>query len=235
MLEFYLPMTVKIKICCISSLEEAALAIQCGANALGLVSAMPSGPGVISESLIEEIAESVPPSVDTFLLTALQEANAIIAQHARCRTSTIQLVDAMTPQALKELRHALPHVQLVQVIHVFGTQSIDDACAVAPLVDAILLDSGNQTLPVKELGGTGRTHDWSISQHIRERCAKPVFLAGGLTPANVANAIHAVKPAAVDICSGVRSDGKLDVQKLTAFIAAARAANSRMAHSVQQQ
>ena len=211
----------KVKICCISSVEEARLAVDCGASALGLVSAMPSGPGVIDEDLIAEIIRTVPPPIGTFFLTAQQHADAIIDQQKRCRPNTIQLVDAVAELDLIRLRRALPGIALVQVIHVTGPESIDEACAVAPHVDAILLDSGNQKLDVKELGGTGRAHDWTISRTIRERCGKPLFLAGGLKAENVRDAINQVQPWGLDLCSSVRSEGKLDAAKLVAFMRAA--------------
>ena len=210
----------RIKICCICSIEEARLAINCGASALGLVSAMPSGPGVIDEMLIAEIIRAVPPAVATFLLTSRQDADGIIDQQQRCRANTLQLVDHVAEGELIRLRRALPGIALVQVIHVAGLESIDDACAVAPHVDAILLDSGNQKLGVKELGGTGRTHDWTISRKIREHCGRPLFLAGGLRPENVRDAIEQVQPFGVDICSGVRIEGRLDESMLRAFVAA---------------
>ncbi len=214
-------MNPRIKICCISSVDEAALAVSCGASALGLVSAMPSGPGVIDEDHIAEIIRTVPPSIGTFLLTARQDADAIIDQQLRCRPNTVQLVDHVPEPELVRLRRALPGIALVQVIHVTGEESIDEARTAAPHVDAILLDSGNQKLAVKELGGTGRTHDWGISRRIRETCGRPLFLAGGLKAENVRDAIDQVRPFGLDICSGVRQDGKLDALRLRAFFAAA--------------
>jgi phosphoribosylanthranilate isomerase len=213
-----------IKICCISSPEEAQLAIDAGAAALGLVSAMPSGPGVIDEALIERIAATVQRPVETFLLTALQRADAIAAQHRRCRTTTLQLVDAAPLPELQRLRDLLPDVRLVQVIHVFGAASLGEAIAAAPWVDAVLLDSGNPAAAVKELGGTGRTHDWQWSARIREAIGVPMYLAGGLHAGNVAEAVRQVQPYGLDICSGVRRDGRLDAQRLHDFVRAARAA-----------
>jgi phosphoribosylanthranilate isomerase len=207
----------RVKICCIASHDEAKLAIEHGAAALGLVSTMPSGPGVISDPLIAEIAARVPPPVATFLLTARQDANAIIEQHRRCRTSTIQIVDRLTHGSYDDLRRALPGISIVQVVHVFGEESVEEAVRLAGLVDAILLDSGNPALATKELGGTGRRHDWSVSRRIREQIAIPVFLAGGLKPDNLRQAVDEVGPFALDICTGVRSDGKLDTQKLRAL------------------
>ncbi len=210
----------RVKICCIANVQEAWLAIRHGASALGLVSAMPSGPGVISEERIAEIAAVAPPGVATFLLTSQQDPAGIIAQQRRCGTNTIQLVDSLPLDAYAALREALPGIALVQVIHVMGPEALDEALRVAPRVDAILLDSGNTRLPVKELGGTGRTHDWSISAAIREAIDKPLYLAGGLRPENAAEAFAQVRPFGLDLCSGVRSGGQLDEAKLAAFFGA---------------
>lgn len=208
---------IRIKVCCISSIQEAKTAIQIGAAALGLVSHMPTGPGVIPEEEITRIAMSVPPPIATFLLTSSQNVDHIVAQQRRCRVNTIQLVDRMSQAALQELRRALPGISLVQVIHVCSPQAIDEARLFAPFVDALLLDSGNPALPVKELGGTGRIHDWNTSADIVSSVNVPVFLAGGLNPDNVREAVRAVKPFGLDLCSGVRTNGQLDEQKLRAF------------------
>jgi phosphoribosylanthranilate isomerase len=207
----------RVKICCISSVEEAWMAIRSGASALGLVSDMPSGPGVIPEALIARIAAEVPPSVSSFLLTCKQDAASIIDQQRRLRVNTIQICDRLEAGRYDDLREALPGIGLVQVIHVTGEASVEEAVSVAPQVDAILLDSGNQTLPVKELGGTGRVHDWTLSRSIRELVGVPIFLAGGLNPDNVTEAITQVGPFGLDICSGVRTDGQLDEGKLARF------------------
>ncbi|MGB9177907.1 MAG: phosphoribosylanthranilate isomerase [Pyrinomonadaceae bacterium] len=207
--------TPRVKICCIASMEEAWTAIRHGASALGLVSEMPSGPGVISEELIVEIAGRLPPAVSSFLLTCRQDARSIIEQQRRCRTNTIQICDRLEAGSYREMREALPGIKLVQVIHVTGEESLAEALSVAKDVDAILLDSGNQSLPVKELGGTGRTHDWTISRKIREQASVPLFLAGGIKPSNVHEAVSHVRPFGIDMCTGVRTDGRLDENKLS--------------------
>lgn len=212
----------RVKICCISSLAEAQLAVRSGAAALGLVSAMPSGPGMISEELIAAIADRTPPGVATFLLTSKQEAAAVIAQQRRCGTNTVQLVDTLQKGTYADLRRALPGIKLVQVIHVTGEEAIAEAQEVAPHVDAILLDSGNPHLPVKELGGTGRTHNWRISRMIRAMIDVPLYLAGGLHADNVQQAIAEVGPFGLDLCSGVRTNGMLDERKLEKFFAKVR-------------
>ncbi|HET7458613.1 MAG TPA: phosphoribosylanthranilate isomerase, partial [Gemmatimonadaceae bacterium] len=216
---------VRVKVCCIASSDELRLAVAMGADAVGLVSAMPSGPGPIEETRIAELARRAPPAVATFLLTSLQDVPSIVAQQRRCGANTVQLVDRLERGTHAELREAMPGVAVVQVIHVTGPESVDEAVAVAPHVSALLLDSGRPSLAVKELGGTGRTHDWRVSRAIRDAVAgvAPVFLAGGLRADNVADAIDAVDPFGVDLCSGVRTDGRLDARKLGAFMTAVAA------------
>ncbi|HEU4561538.1 MAG TPA: phosphoribosylanthranilate isomerase [Longimicrobium sp.] len=213
----------RIKVCCISSVAEAWTAIRAGASALGLVSAMPSGPGVIADHAIADIAARVPPGIATFLLTSVTDAETIIRQQRAARVNTLQLVDEVEPAVLRELRNALPGIAIVQVIHVRGAESVDEARRVAPHVHAILLDSGNPAAAVKELGGTGRVHDWEVSAAIRQAVDVPVWLAGGLRAENVGEAVRRVSPFGLDICSGVRTDGQLDAEKLAAFIRAAYA------------
>lgn len=195
------------------------MAVGLGASAVGLVSSMPSGPGVISESLITKIAATVPPPIATFLLTSRTDPEEIAAQQRRCRVNTIQICDRIPEGGHARLKRLLPGCSLVQVIHVTGEESVEEAHRLADEVDALLLDSGNQSLPVKELGGTGRTHDWSLSARLVREVPLPVFLAGGLNPSNVSDAIRAVHPFGVDVCTGVRTSGRLDANKLGAFMA----------------
>ena len=209
----------RVKICCIASVAEARLAISYGASAVGLVSEMPSGPGPIAEEEIAQIAVTVPPPVASVLLTGKQDAAEIIAQQRRCGVSAIQIVDRLVTGTYRDLRAALPGIRLIQVIHVGGEESFEEAITIAPQVDALLLDSGNQSLPIKELGGTGRVHDWQISRAIREAVDVPIFLAGGLNPENVLEAISLVGPFAIDLCSSMRTNGALDETRLARLFA----------------
>ena len=206
--------TPRVKICCICSLEDAWTAINHGASALGLVSEMPSGPGVIPEALIAEITGRIPPFVSSVLLTSKRSPSEIIEQHRRCGTNAIQICDDLDPEGLDDVTRALPGVDIIRVIHVHGEDSIEEAETVSPHVAGILLDSGSKEGSVVELGGTGRTHNWNVSRRIVEAVEAPVILAGGLNPRNVAEAISLVKPYAVDVCSGVRTGGSLDSDKL---------------------
>jgi phosphoribosylanthranilate isomerase len=219
-------MPVRVKICCMASAREARQAISAGASAVGLVSSMPSGPGVIDEATIARIAAEIPPGVDGFLLTSLQDVAAIIDQQRRCRANVLQLCDRLDRGQRAQLRQALPGIRVVQVVHVAGDDSLEEALEAAAESDALLLDSGRPDLDVKELGGTGRVHNWEVSRAIRVAVAPlPVWLAGGLTHENVADAISAVGPFGVDVCSGVRKHGQLHEPLLRAFLEAV--ANSR--------
>jgi phosphoribosylanthranilate isomerase len=213
-------MKPRIKICCISSLDEAKTAIEFGASAIGLVGRMPSGPGVIPDELIYEIARSAPPPIATFLLTSETGSDEIIAHYKKTYTSTIQIVDELKQGNYKQIKLALPAVKLVQVIHVISEKSVDEAISISLQVDALLLDSGNPSLQVKELGGTGRVHNWSLSRKIVEQSKVPVFLAGGLNAQNVKEAMDKVQPYGLDLCSSVRTGQKLDPFKLGAFFKA---------------
>lgn len=214
-------MRPRIKICCINAIDEAKMAIGFGAAALGLVGKMPSGPGPIEDELIASIIKTIPPPVASFLLTSETTAEDIVAHQRRVRCNTIQIVDALSERNYKLIRGHLPSIKLVQVIHVIDENSVDEAIELSEEADALLLDSGNPKLAVKELGGTGRVHNWKLSKKIVDQSKVPVFLAGGLNAANVAAAIETVQPFGIDVCSGVRTSGDLDATKLEAFFKAA--------------
>lgn len=207
----------RFKVCCIQDEAELALAVEAGASAVGLVSAMPSGPGPIADTVIARLLPRVPVGVSAFLLTSLTDPGALMAQWRRLPADTLQLVDQPVTGTYRALRRELPGVRLVQVIHVAGAGALSRARAVEDEVDAILLDSGRPDARVRELGGTGRVHDWSISAAVVDAVDVPVLLAGGLRPDNVAAAVKAVDPYGVDVCTGLRTRGRLDPAKLAAF------------------
>jgi phosphoribosylanthranilate isomerase len=213
-------MRTRIKICCIASIEEAKLAIEHGADALGLVAKMPSGPGPIADELITTIARNIHPPIASFLLTSEQSSAAIIDHVIRTGVNTVQIVDELVTGTYDDIRNILPYLKIVQVIHVTGEESIEQALRVHKKTDALLLDSGNPKAAIKTLGGTGNTHNWAISRELVKAVDIPVFLAGGLHAGNVREAIETVQPFGVDICSGVRTNGQLDAAKLKAFISA---------------
>jgi phosphoribosylanthranilate isomerase len=218
-------MRTRVKVCCILDAAEAALAIAAGADALGLVGPMPSGPGVVGIEGAARIARRVPPGVASFLLTASTRAEDLMRDVTAVQPDVVQIVDAPEAEAYAALRSAFPALKLVQVIHVEDEAAIQAALDVQDRVDAILLDSGRPKAAIRELGGTGRAHDWATSRRLVEAVRIPVWLAGGLGPANVADSIRTVGPFGLDLCSGVRTDGRLDETKLAAFMAAVRAAS----------
>lgn len=215
-----------VKICCVMSQSEAETAIKHGADMLGLVSDMPSGPGVLSLKKISQIVDKLPNDTKTILLTSKVRASEILRQHRQVKTSGVQLVDSVPENELLELRSLLPDTHLIQVIHVKDAASISEALRLSRLVDMLLLDSGSPLADKKTLGGTGIIHDWKISQEICKLCAIPVLLAGGLNSNNVAKGIVDVNPAGVDLCNGVRSNGNLDEAKLRAFMQNLPSANN---------
>ena len=217
---------IRVKICCITSIEEAKMATAYGASALGLVGHMPSGPGIISDEKILQITKTVPPMVSTFLLTSETKVTAIIDHYKKVNTSVIQIVDELETKDYQQIKNELPHVKIVQVVHVQSENTVAKAIDLSSYVDAILLDSGNPNLSIKELGGTGRTHDWDLSRKIRDQIDIPVFLAGGINSKNVKQAVAHVKPFGVDLCSGVRSNGKLDEKKLSLFFQVIKSINN---------
>jgi phosphoribosylanthranilate isomerase len=222
-------MSIRLKVCCISSVAEAQLAIHYGAHALGLVGDMPSGPGIISLEMARKITLTVPPGVATFLLTSKIDWHEIVDEVRFTNVNTVQLVDTVDLNIYPVLRSAIPNVKIVQVVHVQDDHTLRYTQQIADFVDALLLDSGNPQQAVKELGGTGRTHNWEISRKIVQSVDKPVFLAGGINPDNVPAAIKTVGPYGIDLCSGIRTAGQLDETKLAKLI---QSINTVAKHSV---
>ncbi len=214
----------RVKICCMTTPEEVAMASEQGAYALGLVSAMPSGEGVISDEQVAQLSALVPAGIRKFLLTSRIDAVGIADQVKAAQTDTVQLVDRMSEDDLRRLRELLPETTLVQVVHVTGSESLDEAVAIAELADELLLDSGQPDADLRTLGGTGNTHNWGISAEIVRSVDRPVFLAGGLHPGNVADAIRQVRPFGVDVCSRLRPQKRLDPVLLSDFFAAVASA-----------
>ena len=214
----------RIKICCIADVAEAEMALRLGADVLGLVAPMPSGPGTLPDDAIAAVLAGLDRTVTTFLLTPRTGLGELVDHHARCPATALQLVDRVEPAVHTALAERLPGVKRVQVIHVTGEVSVAEARELGAAADFLLLDSGNPALAVKELGGTGRVHDWDLSARIVREAPVPVFLAGGLHADNVAEAVRRVRPHGVDVCGGVRVDGRLDEDRLRRFVAAVRRA-----------
>lgn len=218
-------MRTRIKICCIASIGEAQLAIEAGADALGLVARMPSGPGPIADQLIVEVTAYAPPPIASFLLTSESNAEGIAAHVARTNPTAVQIVSHIEPCESERLASLIPNVRRVQVIHIEDEEALKLIPVYSPHVHAFLLDSGRPNDAVPVYGGTGRVHDWSISAEFVRASLRPVFLAGGLSADNAAEAIRRVRPYGLDLCSSVRTEGQLDADKLAAFMQAVRRAD----------
>ena len=219
-------MRTRVKICCMASPSEVRAATVAGADCIGAVGPMPSGPGPLDDETARAVIAAAPPGVTPFLLSQETGIEGLTRHVRATRATVVQLVRHVDPRLHFDIREALPGVKIVQVIHVENETALELARGYALTADALLLDSGNPATggDVEELGGTGRPHDWRLSRQIVSLVEKPVYLAGGLTQANVADAIAAVRPFGVDLCSGVRTLGKLDTKKLTSFFAALRGA-----------
>ena len=215
---------VKLKICCINSHDEAKTAISAGADLLGLVADMPSGEGMIEDHKIREIAASIKSFNNTVLLTCRTDAESIIEHHKETITSHIQIVDYIDVKNYQEIRKSLPDIKLIQVVHVEDESSYSLAMNFSNYVDFILLDSGKPSAKKRTLGGTGDTHNWNISKKIVRDCSIPVYLAGGINHSNVVEAIQKVKPYGIDLCTGLRTNNKLDKNKLNVFMEAIKRA-----------
>lgn len=218
-------MRTRVKVCCMASPAEVRAAVMAGADAVGIVGPMPSGPGPADDDTARTLIGATPPGVTPFLLTSEHQTEDILRHVRATGASVVQIVRHVDPRRHQELRAEAPGLKIVQVVHIENEAAVELALGYAHTADALLLDSGRPSDPVESLGGTGNVHDWKLSREIVARVDKPVFLAGGLNEANVGEAIAAVRPFAVDLCSGLRTMGKLDQRKLSAFFAAVRTAS----------
>ncbi|MDG2238522.1 MAG: phosphoribosylanthranilate isomerase [Arenicellales bacterium] len=209
---------IQVKVCCMASVAEARLAVGLGADAVGLVGHMPSGPGVIGVAVAAQIAKEMPCGIDTFLLTSAMRASEIVQDLAVCPVSAVQIVRHIDPGEYPKLIETAPQVRRIQVVHIEDEGALDLLARYEPFVDAFLLDSGKTFGADQQFGGTGATHNWTISRRFVESTDIPVYLAGGLRSTNVFEAITQVRPSGVDLCTGVRTDDQLDSAKLEAFM-----------------
>lgn len=217
-------MPPRFKVCCLQDEQEVDLAAAAGAHLLGFVGRGLSGPEVIDDDArIARLVRRVPVGATAVLLTRDADPDVVVARVRATGVGAVQLCDAVPAEVRRALRHHAPGVRILQVVHVTGPQAIDEARALGPEVDVVLLDSGAPGGPAPVYGGTGATHDWTLSRAIVDLARHPVWLAGGLRAANLATAVATVRPVGVDVCSGLRTAGRLDPEKLGAFVAALRA------------
>jgi len=226
---------VTVKICGVRRVADALLAIDAGADEIGLLVGQRHTSGdFISIETAAEIVAACAGRVTPVLVTHVEDPAAVHELAQRAGVSAIQVHSEMSPEAMGRLRElgardGTGGYRLRKSWHVTGPESLVYGEAYRNVADAFLLDSVNAA--TGQVGGTGRAHDWSLSREIVERCTRdggrsvPVILAGGLNPDNVAAAVRQVRPAGVDVNSGTKGpDGFKDEARVRALVRAAKAA-----------
>jgi len=199
------------------------LAAELGADAIGLlVGQKHNSPDFISATVARGISRALPPSVEAVLVTHTKEIDELERLLQQSEITTIQLHSQIAPSSVERLRHRLPNVKIFKSVSVISADSVAYPEAFKKLVDGFVLDSVN--LATNQVGGTGKTHDWSVSREIVMRYSEvPIILAGGLNSENVRSAIERVRPFGVDVNSGTKAaDGFKDPRKMEAFIIQAK-------------
>ena len=220
----------KVKICGIKRVEDANLAIEAGADALGfLVGQTHTSADFISPLTAKTIAASLPPGATPVLVTHLTDPDDVLNLAALVGMNTVQLHGEIWPEDVARLRRAAPNLTFLKAFHVTDEASLGYGDEFVGLVDGFVLDTVNSR--TGQIGGTGQTHDWRLSRRIVERHPSiPVILAGGLHPENVAEAIAAVGAFGVDVNSGTKGpDGFKAEGKVRAFVTNARQAFAKQA------
>src|SRR6266481_2847678 len=212
-----------VKICGIRRSEDALLAAHCGADAVGfLVGQRHSSPDFITTALADQIARTLPPSVEAVLVTHITEVDEIERLLRQSGITAVQLHSEITADSVANLRTRLPDVKVFKSVNVISAESVRYPDGFSKVVDGFVLDTIN--VATDQVGGTGKTHDWSISQKIVTRYPEiPIILAGGLNSENVRSAIEYVHPFGVDVNSGTKApNGFKDTRKMQEFILEAK-------------
>ena len=212
-----------VKICGIRRHEDALIAAELGADAIGLlVGQRHNSPDFISAAVAREISRTLPPSVEAVLVTQITEVDEIERLLRQSGIRAVQLHSEITADSVANLRTRFPDLKVFKSVHVISAESVRYPEGFSKVVDGFVLDTIN--VATDQVGGTGNIHDWSISQKIVERFPDiPIILAGGLNSKNVRSAIESVHPFGVDVNSGTKgSDGFKDARKMREFIREAK-------------
>ena len=208
-----------VKICGIRRQADALLAAELGADAIGLlVGQKHNSPDFVSATVARDIFRALPPSVDAVLVTHVEDVDELERLLQESEITTVQLHSEIAPSSVERLRHRLPHPKIFKSVNIISADSVAYPETFEQLVDGFVLDSIN--VATGQVGGTGKTHDWSVSREIVMRYPDvPIILAGGLNSENVRSAIERVRPFGVDVNSGTKAaDGFKDPRKMEAFI-----------------
>jgi phosphoribosylanthranilate isomerase len=219
---------VRVKICGVTSADDARLAAVCGADAVGvLVGQRHPSTDFVSSNEAAAILAALPPFVTAALVTHEYDPAAVADAIAVVRPNVVQIHSEMPPTDCAELRNRFGGIRIIKSYHVTGPEAVDYGRRYVDAVDGFVLDSLNPA--TGQVGGTGLTHDWNFSAAIVRRYRLPVMLAGGLTPANVAAAVAVVRPFGVDVNSGVKGaiGGRKDPGKMREFIVRAKSVGER--------
>jgi len=200
---------VKVKICGITNLEDALIAVEAGADALGFVFFGASPRHIFCEQA-SSIIHHLPPFIQTVGLFVNESLSKVNDVTDRCGLDIVQLHGEEPPGFCAAVRRRV--IKVLRIKDASSLEPIDDYT-----VSAFLLDAWSPTAP----GGTGQTFNWDIAKSAAEKGR--IILAGGLTPENIGEAIRRVRPYAVDVSSGVESEpGKKDHAKVREFIKKAK-------------
>jgi phosphoribosylanthranilate isomerase len=207
-------MKVKVKICGITSNEDLVTAIEAGADAVGFVVNVSSSPRNITIENAEKLMKNTPVFVKNVVVAVPKRLGELVEIYERLRPDVLQIHGHNLSDLV--IREKLANTRLIRAVQVKSDYAVDEAVKAANTFDAVLVDS----FVPDRFGGTGEVHDWELSKRVKEKVhPKPLILAGGLNPENVQDAVHVVKPYAVDVSSGVETKpGIKDSKKVFEFI-----------------
>ncbi len=208
---------IKIKICGIRSIEDVMMAIHYGADEIGFLIGQEHPSDDFIETEVAEFFVSEFGDKSVFrIVTHYSDADKILDLVYRTGIKNVQLSGKITVDLMHILLNERPDLDVRSVVHM-NDAIPETENEIIKLSDSIILDTFNPE--TGQVGGTGLTHDWKLSAEFIRKCQRPVWLAGGLKPGNVAEAIRITRPYGVDVNSGVKNDsGKKDEKKIKDFI-----------------
>lgn len=206
-----------VKICANKTIEDAQGCLDAGADMIGiLVGQKHSSTDFVDKETAKEICDFVAKRCDTVLVTHIENADEIIKLTKFIGNSVIQLHSNIKESEVEKIAKALPEIKLIRLIHISNDGQVLTDFSKMLHADFFLLDSIN--VQTNQVGGTGLKHDWNKSKELIKQLNKPTFLAGGLTPENVKQAIQTTRPAGVDVNSGCKVDGKKNAKLVSLFV-----------------
>ncbi|ADD03662.1 N-(5'-phosphoribosyl)anthranilate isomerase [Natrialba magadii ATCC 43099] len=209
----------RVKICGLTNADDLQTAVDAGADAVGVICDVPvDSPREVAVQEARDLVANVPPFVTSVLVTMPETPAAAAELAATVEPDALQIHGSLEPAALESVREQTS----TELIYAVDSQAVDEAEDAAAAADALLVDSTDEDGG----GGTGETHDWERTRDLVAALETPVILAGGLTPANVTEAVQTVEPFAVDVASGVEATGGVkDTDAVRSFVERASCTN----------